>query len=143
MSTCSVRAANPGEFDGLDVELAGDLLTMTEVAAILSEVTGREIAAPVLTPQQAVERGLLPAMVNTVERINENGSPARPDIARALGLPTTDFRTWARRTFSGQSPGHDVVARASDRVATMRWRRTGYRIGRETLHAAPAQTTSL
>ncbi|MEU7584738.1 NmrA/HSCARG family protein [Micromonospora sp. NPDC049230] len=92
---------NPEKFDGLDVELAGDLLTMTEVAAILSEVTGRTIAAPVLTPQQAVERGLLPAMVNAVERINENGSPARPETAQALGLPTTDFRTWARRTFAG------------------------------------------
>ncbi|MGV9215119.1 NmrA/HSCARG family protein [Micromonospora sp. RB23] len=91
---------NPGRFDGLDVELAGDLLTMTEVAAILSEVTGRTISAPVLTPQEAVERGLLPGMVNTVERINENGSPARPEITRALGLPTTDFRTWAGRTFS-------------------------------------------
>ncbi|MBM0278122.1 hypothetical protein [Micromonospora tarensis] len=73
---------------------------MTEIAAILSEVTGRAITAPVLTPQQAVERGLLPAMVNAVEQINENGSPARPEMTRALRLPTIDFRTWARRTFS-------------------------------------------
>ncbi|WP_433535174.1 NmrA/HSCARG family protein [Micromonospora sp. CA-249363] len=96
----AIAFTNPGRLDGLDVELAGDLLTMTEVAAILSEVTGRTISAPVLTPQEAVERGLLPAMVNSVERINENGSPARPEITRALGLPTTDFRTWAGRTFS-------------------------------------------
>ncbi|MDG4805485.1 NmrA/HSCARG family protein [Micromonospora sp. WMMD1120] len=97
--TAAIAFTEPGRLDGLDVELAGDLLTMTEVAAILSEVTGREIAAPVLTPQQAVERGLLPAVVRAVEQINENGSPARPELARALGLPTTDFRTWARRTF--------------------------------------------
>ncbi|MEU0549985.1 NmrA/HSCARG family protein [Micromonospora sp. NPDC005979] len=96
----AIAFTDPGRLDGLDVELAGDLLTMTEVAAILSEVTGRTISAPVLTPREAVERGLLPAMVNSVERINENGSPARPEITRALGLPTTDFRTWARRTFS-------------------------------------------
>ena len=99
-AAAAIAFTNPGRLDGLDVELAGDMLTMTEVAAILSEVTGRAISAPVLTPQEAVERGLLPAMVNGVERINENGSPARPEIARTLGLPTTDFRTWARRTFS-------------------------------------------
>ncbi|MET7879514.1 NmrA/HSCARG family protein [Micromonospora profundi] len=96
----AIAFTNPEKFAGLDVELASDMLTMTELAAILSEVTGREITAPVLTPQQAVERGLLPAMVKAVEQINENGSPARPELTRALGLPTTDFRTWARRTFS-------------------------------------------
>ncbi|ROO51132.1 uncharacterized protein YbjT (DUF2867 family) [Micromonospora sp. Llam0] len=90
----------PGTLDGLDVELASDLRTMTEVAGILSEVTGRSIAAPVLTPQEALERGLPPFAVNAAEQINENGSPARPEIAQALGLPTTDMRTWARRTFS-------------------------------------------
>lgn len=91
---------NPGKLDGMDVELAGDMRTMTEVAAILSEVTGRTITAPVLTPQEAVEHGLPPFMINAIEQINENGSPARPEIPQALGLPTTDFRTWARRTLS-------------------------------------------
>ncbi|MFD7024452.1 NmrA family NAD(P)-binding protein [Promicromonospora sukumoe] len=90
----------PGRFDGMDVELAGEMLTMTETAAILSEVTGRPVSAPVLTPQEAVERGMLAAMVNGVERINANGTPARPEHVRALGLPTTDFRTWARRTLA-------------------------------------------
>ncbi|WDZ85866.1 NmrA/HSCARG family protein [Micromonospora cathayae] len=96
----AIAFTNPGRLDGLDVELAGDMLTMTEVAAILSEVTGRAVVAPVLTPQEAVERGMLPAMVDAVERINANGTPARPETTRALGLPTTDFRTWARRTFA-------------------------------------------
>ncbi|WP_341720633.1 NmrA/HSCARG family protein [Micromonospora sp. FIMYZ51] len=91
---------NPGRLDGMDVELAGDLRTMTEVAAILSEVTGRTITAPILTLPEAVERGAPPFMVNAVEQLNENGSPARPEIPHALGLPTTDFRTWARRTFA-------------------------------------------
>ncbi|MEU5551875.1 MULTISPECIES: NmrA/HSCARG family protein [unclassified Micromonospora] len=90
----------PGTLDGKEVELAGDMRTMTEVAAILSEVTGRTVTAPVLTPQEAVTRGLPPFMIRTVEQINENGTPARPEIAQALGLPTTDFRTWARRTFA-------------------------------------------
>lgn len=91
---------NPGKLDGMDVELAGDMRTMTEVAAILSEATGRTITAPVLTPQEAVEHGLPAFMISFVEQINENGSPARPEIAQALGLTTTDLRTWARRTLS-------------------------------------------
>ncbi|HEV6954497.1 MAG TPA: NmrA/HSCARG family protein [Promicromonospora sp.] len=96
----AVAFTEPGRLDGLDVELAGEMLTMTRTAEILTEVTGRPVSAPVLTPQEAVERGLLEAMVNGVERINENGSPARPEIARALGLPLTDFRTWARRALA-------------------------------------------
>lgn len=96
----AIALTEPGRFDGMDVELAGEMLTMTETAEILSQVTGRTISAPVLTPQQAVEHGMLPAMVNGVERINENGTPARPEHVRALGLPTTDFRTWARRTLA-------------------------------------------
>ncbi|MEU5914319.1 NmrA/HSCARG family protein [Micromonospora sp. NPDC047527] len=96
----AIAFTNPGKFHALDVDLASDHLTMTEIAAILSEISGREITAPVLTPQQAVERGMLPFMANAVEQINENGSPARPETTRALGLPTTDFRTWARRTLS-------------------------------------------
>ncbi|MFD2797209.1 NmrA/HSCARG family protein [Promicromonospora vindobonensis] len=93
----AIALTEPGRLDGLDVELAGELLTMTQTAEILGEVTGRTIAAPVLTPQEAVDRGMLPAMINAVEQINENGAPARPEDVRALGLPTTDFRTWARR----------------------------------------------
>jgi uncharacterized protein YbjT (DUF2867 family) len=96
----AIAFTEPGRLDGMDVELAGEMLTMTETAAILSEVTGRTISAPVLTPLEAVERGMLPAMVNGVERINANGTPARPEDVRALGLPTTDFRTWARRTLA-------------------------------------------
>lgn len=94
----AVALTEPGRLDGMEVELAGEMLTMTESAEILTEVTGRKITAPVLTPQEAVEHGMLPFMVNGVERINENGVPALPEAIRALGLPTTDFRTWALRT---------------------------------------------
>src|SRR5690606_36016152 len=96
----AVAFTEPGRPDALDGELAGEVLTITRTAELVTEVTGRPVSAPVLTPQEAVERGLLEAMVNGVERINENGSPARPEIARALGLPLTDFRTWARRALA-------------------------------------------
>ncbi|MFG1651799.1 hypothetical protein ACGFIE_17920 [Micromonospora sp. NPDC049275] len=74
---------------------SGDLLQRRVRA-----VTGGRLGGGLHALQEAVERGLLSAMVNEVERINENGSPARPEIAQALGLLLTDFRTWAGRTFS-------------------------------------------
>jgi hypothetical protein len=55
----------------------------------------------VLTAEEAVERGMRPVMVGNEGQINEIGSPARPHHAHALGLSTTDFRTWAVRTFAG------------------------------------------
>ncbi|WP_199512939.1 NmrA/HSCARG family protein [Nucisporomicrobium flavum] len=86
-------------FHGRDVQLAGDLLTMTEIAAVLSDVLGRRVEAPVLTAAEAVQRGMHPAMVSMMEWSNEVGNPARPEHNRELGLPTTDFRTWAARAF--------------------------------------------
>jgi uncharacterized protein YbjT (DUF2867 family) len=91
--------ADPTRFDGQDLELAGDLLTMTEIAGVLSEVLGRPIAAPVLAADEAIERGMMPVMVGSMEWMNVVGSPARPTHAKAFGLAVTNFRTWARRTF--------------------------------------------
>lgn len=91
--------ADPGRFHGHDVQLAGDVLTLTEMAAILSEVLGRRVEAPVLSAAEAVRRGMHPAMTSMMEWANEVGNPARPEDTSAFGLPTTDFRTWAARTF--------------------------------------------
>lgn len=89
---------DPEKFNTLDVELAGDYLSMTEVAQTLSDVLGTEIAAPSLTPAEALEQGLMAELVNSQEWVNEVGSPARPEHAHALGLTTTDFRSWASQT---------------------------------------------
>ena len=102
-AAAAAAIADPATFDHRDVELAGDLRTMTEIAAILSEVLGRRIEAPVLTADEAVARGMMPVMVGNEEQINKVGSPARPAHARALGLSTTDFATWAARTFGAAS----------------------------------------
>lgn len=87
--------ADPAGWHGVDLDLAGDRLTMTEVAAILTEVLGRPVPAPVLTPEEAVARGLPEMMVPMQQWTDLMGSPARPSHARARGLQPTDFRTWA------------------------------------------------
>jgi uncharacterized protein YbjT (DUF2867 family) len=99
-TAAAAAITDPARFDHRDVELAGDLRTMTEIAAILSDLLDRRIEAPILTAEQAVERGMMPEMVENEQHINEAGFPAHPDEAHALGLPTTDFPTWAARTFA-------------------------------------------
>jgi uncharacterized protein YbjT (DUF2867 family) len=86
---------DPETFHKVELELAGDRLTLREVAAILSEALGTEIAAPSLSPEEALAQGLRAEFVSSQERLNEVGSPAMPEYAHRLGLTTTDFRSWA------------------------------------------------
>ena len=91
---------DPERFSGRDIDLAGDLLTVGEMAGVLSNTLGREIQARSLSPAEALEQGIFPMIVTSYERFNEVGVPARPETARALGLPTTSFSTWARQHFT-------------------------------------------
>lgn len=85
----------PERLDRVELELAGDVLTMTAIAAILTRALGAELTAPDMTEQQAIAAGM-PAMGFAQARINEHPQPARPEFARDLGLPLTSFETWAR-----------------------------------------------
>lgn len=90
--------ANPKQFNQLDFNLAGDYLTMPEVADILSGALGTDIEATSLSPADALAQGLFPQLVNSQEWMNDVGAPARPEQARALGLTTINFTTWANQT---------------------------------------------
>ncbi|WP_346674006.1 NmrA/HSCARG family protein [Nannocystis sp. SCPEA4] len=88
--------ADPVGWNGVELELAGDRLSMREIAAVLSEALGIHIEAPSLTADEALAQGLWRAFVVSQERMNVVDSPARPEHARAKGLAITDFRTWAQ-----------------------------------------------
>ncbi|WNV85769.1 NmrA family NAD(P)-binding protein [Umezawaea sp. Da 62-37] len=87
--------ADPDGFDGVELEFAGDHLSMTEIAEVLSHVLGTPLSAPDMTEEQALAAGM-PAMGASHERLNQVGQPARPEFARALGIPLTSFETWAK-----------------------------------------------
>jgi uncharacterized protein YbjT (DUF2867 family) len=55
--------ADPGRFDRREIELAGDVRSLREIAAILSDAWGTKIEAPDLTPEHALAQGLLLAFV--------------------------------------------------------------------------------
>ncbi|MEU3184054.1 NmrA/HSCARG family protein [Streptomyces sp. NPDC006923] len=92
--TAAAAIAEPERFDGVELELASDYLTMTEIAGILSRALGTELATPEMTLEEAVAAGLPPAGVSH-EWMNVVGQPARPRYARALGIPLTSFEEWA------------------------------------------------
>jgi uncharacterized protein YbjT (DUF2867 family) len=89
--------ADPARFDRVELELAGDRLTMREIARVLSDVLGVPVEAPTLSPEEAIAQGLAPAFAWPHARLNHVENPAHPRLAHALGLPTTSFATWAHR----------------------------------------------
>ncbi|MFE4256116.1 NmrA family NAD(P)-binding protein [Streptomyces sp. NPDC056910] len=94
-TAAAAAIAAPERFDRIELELAGDLLTMTDIAAVLSHTLGTELTAPDMTEEEATAAGMS-GMGFAQARINEESQPARPKFARDLGLPLTTFETWAR-----------------------------------------------
>ncbi|MEU8633960.1 NmrA family NAD(P)-binding protein [Amycolatopsis sp. NPDC048633] len=85
--------ADPARFHGVELELASERMTMTRVAEILSRALGVELTAPDMTAEEALAAGA-PAFAVRHEWQNEVGHPARPEFARALGIPLTSFARW-------------------------------------------------
>ncbi len=85
----------PERFDSVELELASDYLSMTEIAEVLSRATGTQLSAPEMTEEEAVAAGM-PAMGAGHEWLNVAGQPARPQYARDLGIPLTSFEEWAQ-----------------------------------------------
>ncbi|MEU0300807.1 NmrA family NAD(P)-binding protein [Streptomyces sp. NPDC006175] len=86
--------SDPDRFHGIELELAGDRLTMKEIARTLSEVWGVEVSAPSMSLAEALAAGM-PAWGAGHEWSDVVGQPARPEFAHALGIPVTTFATWA------------------------------------------------
>ncbi|KOG90160.1 NmrA family protein [Streptomyces varsoviensis] len=85
----------PERFHGVELELASDYLSMTEIAQTLSRVLDTPLPVPDMTDEQAVAAGM-PPMGASHKWLNAAGQPARPQYAKALGLPLTTFEDWAR-----------------------------------------------
>ncbi|RAJ46811.1 uncharacterized protein YbjT (DUF2867 family) [Kitasatospora sp. SolWspMP-SS2h] len=91
----AAAVADPAAFHRVELELASDYLTMTEIAAVLSRAWGVPLTAPDMTEEQARAAGM-GDMGATHEFMEVVGQPARPEFARALGLDLTGFEEWAR-----------------------------------------------
>ncbi|MBF8192883.1 NmrA/HSCARG family protein [Nonomuraea sp. K274] len=87
--------AEPERFDGVELELASDYLSMTRIAEVLSRALGTRLSAPDMTEEEAIAAGM-PAMGASHEWLNVAGQPGRPQYARDLGIPLTSFEEWAQ-----------------------------------------------
>ena len=94
--TAATAILSPERFADVELELAGDNLSLAEIAAVLSRVTGAALDAPDLTLDEALAAGMPPYAAGPHERLNVVGQPARPEFAQALGLRLLTFEDWAR-----------------------------------------------
>ncbi|MBB5960622.1 uncharacterized protein YbjT (DUF2867 family) [Saccharothrix tamanrassetensis] len=96
--------ADPERFHGVELELAGDVLSFRDAAQILSRELGTDIElAP--SPEPARAQGLLTALFQSQQHMSAHPAPARPKFAAHLGIPTTTLADWARNTLSTRSSG--------------------------------------
>ncbi|ROO87007.1 uncharacterized protein YbjT (DUF2867 family) [Actinocorallia herbida] len=87
--------ADPDRFHEVELELAGELLSLTQIARTLSTAWGVPVSAPSMTLEEALAAGM-PAWGAGHAWTNAVLQPARPEFAQALGIPVTTFADWTR-----------------------------------------------
>jgi uncharacterized protein YbjT (DUF2867 family) len=70
---------------------------MGEAAAILTEVTGKQVTSVSLSNEAAVERGLHQSVVNSHDWMNDAGSIVDYEDLTRFGIPLTFFKHWAEK----------------------------------------------
>lgn len=87
--------ADPRRFDAVELELAGDRLSLRAAAATLSRVWGRPITLPE-SRAAAFADGLPEVFQQSQGYLSAHPAPAFPEYLRAFGLPATPLEEWAR-----------------------------------------------
>lgn len=89
--------ADPARFDGQEIALAAEALTMAEVAEKLSKQSGQTVAARSLDPDQMVQLGANPGLVSSQEWANVEGYQVDIASLERWALPLLSFETWLRK----------------------------------------------
>lgn len=88
---------DPERFNGAIIGLAGERLTMDEVAATLSAATGRSIVSKLVSPEEAIARGQYPDWVTYQQwQVALGGYPAQPSELGAFGIKPLTLAEWVR-----------------------------------------------
>lgn len=87
--------SDPEKFHGVTLQLAGELKTLNEVAAVLSKRDGVSYEVRSLSIDDAIAEGMHPALARGLTFMNVAPVLARPELARALGLQPMSFEAWA------------------------------------------------
>jgi len=96
LATATLAAlTDPASFAEAEIEMAGDRLTMGEIAQALSAATERPVSWESIGIDEVLRRGQSPALLHTYRLLNGEGYPARPRHAERYGLRLTPFHKWA------------------------------------------------
>ncbi|WP_220039875.1 NmrA/HSCARG family protein [Nonomuraea aridisoli] len=95
--------AQPGDWIGRAVDLAGDELTPVRIAAAISEAVGRPLPYVQIPIEVIAQAGEEYAFAYTW--LNERGYRADVSFARALHPGLIDLRTWLERTGAARIAG--------------------------------------
>lgn len=88
---------DPGRFAGQTIELAGELLTLPQIAATISQIKDAAVTARTLDADSLIARGQHSGWVQMQQWMNVVNYPARPEMAVRWGLVPTRFADWAKR----------------------------------------------
>ena len=95
-SAARVALENPERFHTLELELAGDYLSLRHASQILNVSRSTPIELP-SSPEQAIAWGVSPELASSQLRVDAYPAPARPEMAHELGIETTTFSQWIHR----------------------------------------------
>ncbi len=90
----------PQRFHGLELELAGDILSFRDIARFRSQALGTNIELPV-SPEPVRAEDPMAAFFQGQRFMSAHPAPARPEFAASLGIRMTSFRVWAKATLRG------------------------------------------
>lgn len=88
---------SPVQFNGKTIELAGDSITMSEVAVILSRVSGKQVLSFSLSTAEAIAQGMHPSVVNSQAYRNQVGFEVDIEALKLYGIPLTAFDKWSHK----------------------------------------------
>ncbi|MEU7816748.1 NmrA family NAD(P)-binding protein [Pseudonocardia sp. NPDC049154] len=94
-SAAAAAFADPARFDAVELELAGERISLRAAVATLSRVWGRPLTLPE-SREAAVADGLAEVFQQSQTYLSLHPAPAFPEYLRAFGLPTTSLEEWAR-----------------------------------------------
>lgn len=88
--------SDPDRFDRVTLQLAGDVLTLPQITAILARLDDKPYVVQSGTVDEAIAAGLHPGVAHGVSFMNVAPILARPEHAHAYGLTPIDFETYAK-----------------------------------------------
>ncbi|MGC4940054.1 NmrA family NAD(P)-binding protein [Kribbella sp. DT2] len=91
--------ADPTRFHEQVLELAGELLSLKQMAAALT-AAGEPTHVETVTAVQGKARGMLPQLMGNQVGMNDRESSADPALAKTFGIDLTTFATWAEQHYS-------------------------------------------